>query len=67
MKKLFSLSLLMLVSLTMFAGVKEKNNVMCTIVVSPCDGVANTLIEGEATEEQIRQAQQKMLHDCGMD
>lgn len=41
-----------------------EGNVGATIVISPCDKVPNTLIEGKATEEEIKKAYLKMLEDC---
>lgn len=43
---------------------QQQQKVMCTIVCSPCDGVENTLIEGEATREQIMAARAKMETAC---
>lgn len=41
-----------------------EGNVGATIVISPCDKVPNTLIEGKATDKQIKEAYDKMLEDC---
>ena len=53
--------------LTVSAGAfATTEKTMCTIVVSPCEQVPNTLFEGKATVQQIKEAQDRMLHDCGM-
>ncbi len=36
-----------------------------TVVCSPCDKVPNTVFVGQATEKQIRLAQQTMMDECG--
>ena len=39
-------------------------NVLCTVVCSPCPEVPNTTYEGQATDDQIRNAQEKMRKEC---
>ena len=41
-----------------------EGNVGATIVISPCDNVPNTLIEGKATDAEIKQAYETMLKKC---
>lgn len=45
-----------------FAASEEKT--FCTIVVSPCEKVPNTLFEGSPTKEDIAKAQQRMMEEC---
>lgn len=68
MKKLLSLACFLACCANLFAedGPAQRQQTLCTIVVSPCDDVPNTLFEGEATDKQIKDAQEQMLHDCGM-
>ena len=55
MKKLLFLSFMLFFSMTTFAKVGY------TVVCSPCDKVPNTVFVGQATEKQIRLAQQTMM------
>ena len=41
-----------------------EGNVGATIVISPCDKVPNTLMEGKATDEEIKKAYDRMLKEC---
>ncbi len=67
MKKIFVAAFALTLSANLFAQeAPAPQEVACTIVCSPCDKVPNTLIKGEATKEQIKEAQEKMLKDCGM-
>jgi hypothetical protein len=59
MKKLLFLSFMLFFSMTTFAKVGY------TVVCSPCDKVPNTVFVGQATEKQIRLAQQTMMDECG--
>ncbi len=59
MKKLLFLSFMLFFSMTTFAEVGY------TVVCSPCDKVPNTVFVGQATEKQIRLAQQTMMDECG--
>lgn len=45
-----------------FAVSEEKP--LCTIVVSPCEKVPNTLFEGSVSKEKIAKAQQRMMEEC---
>ena len=63
MKKILLFAFMLTVSAGAFATTEKT---MCTIVVSPCEQVPNTLFEGKATVQQIKEAQERMLHDCGM-
>lgn len=63
MKKILLFAFMLTVSAGAFATTEKT---MCTIVVSPCEQVPNTLFEGKATLQQIADAQKKMLEDCGM-
>jgi len=62
MKKLFFIATLLAGSVTSAMALEE--NVLCTIVCSPCDEVPNTLIVGNATYEQIEKAQKDMQEKC---
>ena len=39
-------------------------NVLCTVVCSPCPEVPNTTYEGQATDQQIKDAQEDMRRRC---
>lgn len=58
MKKLLFLSFMLFFSMTTFAEVGY------TVVCSPCDKVPNTVFVGQATYQQIEDAQQKMSKNC---
>ena len=64
MKKILFFAFMLTMSTGAFAASEE--DTLCTIVVSPCGKVPNTLIKGKATDEQIKEAQKKMLRDCDM-
>lgn len=57
MKKILLFAFMLTASAGAFAITQET---MCTIVVSPCEQVPNTLFEGKATAQQIANAQKKM-------
>lgn len=61
-KKLLTLAMTLGLCAVPFS--QSRAGVLCTIVISPCDGVPNTLFEGEATEAQIREAYNKMKKQC---
>lgn len=64
MKKSLVILGLLALHCNLYAEELTEGNVGATIVISPCDKVPNTLIEGKATEEEIKKAYLKMLEDC---
>ena len=59
MKKLLFLSFMLFFSMTTFAEVGY------TVICSPCDKVPNTVFVGKATDQQIKDAQDRMMNECG--
>ena len=60
MKKILSLAFLLCVC----AGIHAEDKTLCTIVTSPCKEVANKLIPGEATDKEIKKAQEELRIRC---
>ena len=58
MKKLLFLSFMLFFSMTTFAKVGY------TVVCSPCDKVPNTVFVGQATLQQVKDAQDDMRQKC---
>lgn len=64
MKKSLVILGLLALHCNLYAEELTEGNVGATIVISPCDKVPNTLLKGKATDEEIRQAYDKMLEEC---
>jgi hypothetical protein len=62
MKKILFFAFMLTMSTGAFAASEE--NTFCTIVVSPCEKVPNTLFKGSPTKEDIAKAQQRMMEEC---
>lgn len=60
MKKILSMAFMLCVC----AGIHADNEVLITIVTSPCDEVPNKWFPGEASNEQIKKAQKELLEEC---
>lgn len=58
MNKILSMAFMLCVC----AGIHAE--VGATAVVAPCEGVPNKTFMGEASEEQIRQAQAELIEEC---
>lgn len=61
MKKFLTLALMLCACAGIHAG---KPVVGATAVVAPCPGVPNIVIFGEATQEQIKAAQDELRRKC---
>lgn len=64
MKKSLIILGLLALHCNLYAEELTEGNVGATIVISPCDKVPNTLLKGKATDEEIRQAYERMLKEC---
>lgn len=64
MKKSLVILGLLALHCNLYAEELTEGNVGATIVISPCDKVPNTLLKGKATDEEIRQAYERMLKEC---
>lgn len=64
MKKSLVIQCLLALHCNLYAEELTEGNVGATIVISPCDKVPNTLIEGKATDEEIKKAYDRMLKEC---
>ncbi len=64
MKKLLFVAAFLGISASIYAEKKEQDPTLCTIVCSPCPQVPNTLIEGNASADEIEAAQRRMLEEC---
>lgn len=62
MKKILFFAFMLTMSTGAFAA--SEKDTFCTIVVSPCEKVQNTVFAGSATKEQIAKAQQRMMEEC---
>lgn len=62
MKKILFFAFMLTMSTGAFAA--SEKGTFCTIVVSPCEKVPNTLFEGSVSKEKIAKAQQRMMEEC---
>ena len=47
------------------AGIHATREIVwATAIVAPCEGVPNKTFMGEATKEQIKQAQAELIEEC---